>query len=207
VEGSGCDAWVFHSSTDDVLTTAAGWLRDAPTLEEYGERIDRWVDYYRSEGIDAVAYGAIVLRRRSDADVWVRASSFPQAGLAPAGAHLERLFAAQDELAANGDLELDRTVVLVDRLSLEHELGRREGHWKTTGVTLALQEGLGFRAGLDGTTAEIVRQLDTPRPLRAVFEAAAGELGIRPENLEGAGLEFVRHLVELGFATLQPADS
>ena len=188
----GCDAWVFHGSTDDPLTTAGGWLRHAPSLEELGERIDRWVEYYRSEGIGGVAYGAVVMRRRSDGDVWVRAASFPQAGIAPAGAHLERLFAAQDELAAINDAALlDRTVALVDRLSLEHALGREDGGWTTSTITLALQEGLGFRAGLDRTTTEIVRRLDPPRPLRAVLGDAAAELGVRSVGA-GAGRSRVR---------------
>ena len=205
VEGTGCDAWVFHASTDDPLTTAGGWLRDAATPEDYGERIDRWVDYYRSEGIVAVAYGAVVMRRRSDADVWVRATSFPQAGIAPASDHLERLFTSQDELSAIGDAELlDRTVALVDRLSLEHALGREDGGWTTSTIAIALQEGLGFRAGLDQTTAEIVRRLDPPRPLRAVLGDVAAELGVNQAALAEAGSEFARNLLELGFAVLQP---
>ena len=44
---------------------AAAWNRDAPSPAEYTERIERWLDYFRREGIEAIAYGAIVMRRRS----------------------------------------------------------------------------------------------------------------------------------------------
>ena len=106
LEGSGCDAWILHSSTDDALATAAGWHRDAATADEYGERIDRWLDYYRREGIGAVSYGAIVMRRRVGGGNWVRSTRLPSGRVGPADAHLRRLFAAQDALA---DLTRRRT--------------------------------------------------------------------------------------------------
>ena len=32
--GSGCDAWILHTGTDDALSAAAGWNRTAGSPEE-----------------------------------------------------------------------------------------------------------------------------------------------------------------------------
>src|SRR6266567_4869482 len=78
VSGLGCDAWLLHYLTEDPLTQAGKWNQPliAESLETYGAALDRWTDYYRREGIDQIAFGAVVLRRRSGADNWVRADSF-----------------------------------------------------------------------------------------------------------------------------------
>jgi hypothetical protein len=204
LEGSGCDTWILHSSTDDALATAAGWHRDAATADEYGERIDRWLDYYRREGIAAVSYGAIVMRRRVGGGNWVRSTRLPSGRVGPADAHLRRLFAAQDALAdlTADDALLDRRLALVDRVALEQELAVHGGQWAPRSITLVLEEGIGFRAGLDRTTTAIVRRLDGARTLREILLDAAAELNVPVADLEQAGAALARQLLELGFAVL-----
>src|SRR4029077_5460930 len=73
LEDNGCDAWLLHYRTDDPLTTAANWnehLAQDPT--RYGETVDRWVAYYRSIGAGGIAFGSVVLRRRSGGTNWLR---------------------------------------------------------------------------------------------------------------------------------------
>jgi len=78
VDGSGCDAWLLHYRTSDPVAHAAGWLR--PLAESgpdaYAAALDRWLEHLRRLGIGAVAYGAVVLRRRAGAN-WVRADPLP----------------------------------------------------------------------------------------------------------------------------------
>ena len=63
--GSGCDAWILHTTTDDPLSNAAAWTRAAAeSPEAFGAALDRWTASYRELGIESVAYGALVLRRR-----------------------------------------------------------------------------------------------------------------------------------------------
>ena len=66
VEGSGCDAWLLHYRTSDPVAHAAGWLRPLgeSDLESYVESLDRWLEYLHRLRIDAIGYGAVVLRRR-----------------------------------------------------------------------------------------------------------------------------------------------
>ena len=64
--GTGCDAWILHTAVEDPLTAAAAWNGDLAGDEvRYGQAIDRWLEYFRGEAIEAIAYGAIVLRRRA----------------------------------------------------------------------------------------------------------------------------------------------
>lgn len=207
LEGAQCDAWIFHSSTDDALATAAAWHRDAPTDEEYGMRIDRWLEYYRREGIAAISYGAVVLRRRSGGTAWVRSTELPPGRVGPADAHLRRLFAAQDVLGGltADDALLDCRVALVDRVAIEQELAVDQGRWTARSITLVLEDGIGLRAGLDRTTTAIVRRLVGERSLREVLAEAAAELEVPAVDLEQAGVALARQLLELGFVVADDA--
>ena len=92
LDGAGCDAWILHSTTDDPLSNAAAWTREAgETPAAFGAALDRWTAYYREVGIEAVAYGALVLRRRDGRDLEPRrepAAPAARARLEPAPAHV-----------------------------------------------------------------------------------------------------------------------
>jgi Methyltransferase small domain len=113
VREAGCDAWLLHYRTDDPLAHAAGWLR-ASTPEEHEAALDRWLDYLRRQEIEAVGYGAVVLRRRSGEPNWVRTDEIPIDRLEPATEHTLRVFAAEDYLAAM----TDESALLEERFAL-----------------------------------------------------------------------------------------
>jgi SAM-dependent methyltransferase len=207
VEGSGCDAIIVHTSSEDALTTAAAWNRDErDDPDAYAQRLDEWIAYYRQEGIEAIAYGAIVLRRTGRTP-WVQELRLPPGRLAPASAHLERVLAAKDA----------RTAGLWDRLPDVHlalapaagvELTHRfaDGAWQAESPVLALADGLGFRAELDGATLAIVQRLDGSRPLADVLREVAADSGRDAGRVTEAGVALARRLLELGFATVQDID-
>src|SRR5688572_32016445 len=88
LDGSGCDAWILHTMTDDPLSNAAAWTRDAGDSDEaFAAALDRWTAYYRELGIERLAYGVLVLRRR-DGENWTRGASLPPRALEPAGNQL-----------------------------------------------------------------------------------------------------------------------
>ena len=202
LEGGGCDAWIVHTSLDDPLTTAAAWNRESSS-DELAERLDRWLAYYGELKIDAVGYGAFVLRRRDGAN-WVRTCVVPRSGIHRAGAHLERLFAAQDLLAATDDLG-ERRFRLHDDVTLEHSLKPTDDAWSLVGAELVLTDGFPFRAGLDEATSAVVRHLNPSRTLDEILAAAAAELGADADRFRTAGVEFVRQLLELGYVV--PAET
>jgi hypothetical protein len=115
-----------------------------------------------------------------------------------------RVFAAEDYLAALDDERalLDERFELVEAHRLEQELVCREGRFEVQSQTLALTEGLAFRAGLDRSTAMLLPHFDARKPLRDVLGAAAADLEVGPNDRErytAAALAVVRRLFELGF--------
>jgi hypothetical protein len=200
VSATGCDAWILHTRTDDALQAAASWNRDSSTPGEYTERIERWLDYYRREGIDAIAYGAIVLRRR-DGENWVRAEQLPHRPLGPAGPQLERLFAAQDYLAGIPDdaALLSSTLSVADGTTLQQTLASADGTWRVAEAELRLGPGLDFAAGLDEHAARIVQALDGRRPLGDVLDELADTAGLAVGDYRTAGAALVRRMTSLGF--------
>jgi hypothetical protein len=185
LEGSGCDAWLLHTATDDPLMSAASWNRDIAADEErYAAQIDRWVDWYRSEGIAAIAYGALILHRRGGEN-WRRSAHLPAAGVKPASDHLLRLFALRDVAA-------DTVLLPAPDATMRHTLEPHDGTWVVTGTELALQGGLAFTAALDGPSSALVSALDG----RTIHEVAEDRFGA--ERVAGA-VQLARHLAELGF--------
>ena len=185
VIGTGCDAWLLHYRTDDPLTHAAGWLRPlATSTHEYEAALERWLDSFRQLEIEAVGYGAIVLRRRSEAANWVRVDEIPIERLEPATEHTLRVFAAEDLLATLPDASalLEERFELVAAHRLEQELVCRDGRFDVESQTLALTEGLAFRAGLDRSTAMLLPHFAAGRRLADVLAAAASDLDVEADD-------------------------
>jgi hypothetical protein len=200
--GSGCDAWVFHTATEEVLETAAAWNLDLePDEDAYAAAIDRWLGYFRAEGIERIAYGAFVLRRREGA-TWFRGHELPERERGEAGDHLLRLF-------ANGDLleRLDDEALLGARLGLVPEavLETRTRPGGDGEYALALAGGIPFVAELDRITAALVRALDGSQPFAAVLAELAAATDTPPGRMREPGLRVARELLELGFATVRDA--
>lgn len=211
VAGLGCDAWLLHYRTNDPLSHAAGWLRplaeDDPAAFEVA--IDRWLGYCAERSIEAIGFGAVVLRRRSAAHNWTRAEALPLDTLEPASAHIQRVFAGNDCLdALPGDRGLlDVRLKLTDHHRIRQSLTCDEGRFQVTATAVELTDGLGFSVGLDRYTTLLVAHLDGSRPLlRAAEDTAAGvELTeAAREQFVPASLPAVRRLLELGFLEVVP---
>jgi Methyltransferase small domain len=206
VRGSGCDAWLLHYRTDDPLSHAAGWLGPlaAGPEEEHEAALDRWLEHLGREEIEAIGYGAVVLRRRGGDANWVRLDEIPIDRLEPATDHTLRVFAAETHLATLADDRalLDERFRLVDAHRLEQELVCRDGRFEVESQTLALTEGLAFRAGLDRSTVMLLPHFGVDTPLRDVLSAAAGDLEVPAadrERFTAAAIAVVRRLYGLGF--------
>jgi SAM-dependent methyltransferase len=97
IEGSGCDALLLKYSTLDPVAYAAQWNSlAAQGSEVLLAAVDRWLDYYRAEQIEAISEVMVVLRRRSGPGNWVRAIEVPTSPTRSAGDHVLRLFEARD---------------------------------------------------------------------------------------------------------------
>jgi hypothetical protein len=223
LDGSACDAWILHTTTDDPLSNAAAWTRDAAeSPEAFGAALDRWTASYRELGIEAVAYGALVLRRReagragaaakrtpsgisaragsaradsAPAHNWSRGASLPPRALEPASAHLLRMFAGVDAAAAGDEALLALRLSLAPAARFEQVVAPSEG-WTVTSASLQLEEGLGFRAEVDEPTLRLLRALDGTRTAREAVVATLGEDALADATA------ILRGMLETGFLEL-----
>jgi methylase of polypeptide subunit release factors len=205
IDGSGCDCWLLLGAERDPLTHAALWNEELKgESEAYAETLDRWVAYLENLGAKAVLEGAAILRRRAGRRNWFRADRIPPGRPEPASEHVQRVLRSQSylsELADDAAL-LDERLHLVERARIEQELHCRDGGYVVDSMTLVLDEGLGFRAGLDQRTAVLVPLLDGTHPVRESIDAAANGLALGPDDREAftrGALGVVREMLELGF--------
>ena len=201
LEGSGCDGFLLHTSTDDPLETATVWNRDLlDRPDDYAEALDRWLAYYRELGIEHLGYACLVLRRRVDGrDGWLEAQQLPRAALRPAGRHVRRLFEMHDQLSAIGsdDVLLDRRLRVVDDAVVTQDTRFEGGRWRAENLTLRLENGLPFSAELDPPTARLIRELDGSRTLAEALTAA-----LDSDATRATGLSLARRMLEIGFLEL-----
>jgi hypothetical protein len=183
VAGSGCDVLVLHTGSDEPLSIAAQWNRGSRSdPDAYAAAIDRWLEYFNAEGIPQIAFGCVVLRRRSvapggDRENWIRATRMPAARLQAAGTHLEQIFAAHDFLASLEDDRrlLDERLVVNENVALEQELRPTDEGWALRDSSLSLTEGMRFSAGLDDVTTALVYGLCVPTSIREALPHPSGE--------------------------------
>ena len=202
VAGSGCDAWLLHDDTVDPLTHAGAWLRHEARgdSDAHAAALDRWLAYFERLGIEMIAVGAVILRRRNGAN-WVLADELSSDRLGQASDHILRVFAAQDFLTSTRDEQalLAESLALDEHAQLEQRVAYRDGGWNADEIAVTLRDGLGFRATLDGTTGGMLAALDGRRTLGQVAGDLARLQGVSPEEAERALLPVARQMLVTGF--------
>jgi methylase of polypeptide subunit release factors len=202
-EGLPCDVWLLHYLTEDPLTQASKWNRILAMegAETYATAIDRWLAYYREHAIDRIAFGAVIMRRRSQGTPWLRVDTV-HASRGSAGL-VSRIFEAEDFLhGPHADRLVEERLTLVPNHELRQRLVARDGAWQLDESTLTLTEGLGFRGGLDVATAQVLQHLDGRHTVREAVDQACAELGFNEDDrraLADASTAMARRLFELGF--------
>ena len=203
VEGSGCDALIVHTGSDEPLSIAAQWNRDSRSdAEAYAAAIDRWLDYFAAEKIEQIAFGCVVLRRRTataDRPNWIRATRMPTLRLEPAGAQLEQIFSAHDFLAGLEDERalLDQRLTVAESVALEQELRLGSDGWGLREATVAIRSGMRFSAGLDDVTTTLVLGLDGTRTVREALPDPSERRS--QDELDEIGVRVARQMLEVGF--------
>jgi methylase of polypeptide subunit release factors len=212
VAGTGCDVWILHQATQPSLNHAASWHQPlaARDLRAYDEGVQRWTDYTSGLGFDAIAYGAVILRRREGAN-WIRSEEMPEPDSSPAGEQLVRMTAAQDMLAGLTDRRalLDARFSLVAGHRLDQTLRCTNGSYSIERAVLQVTDGLPFRANVDAFNAYLLTRLDGTRTLREAIGdtvQAAPMRGMEADEIETATLRSVRRMLELGFIEFKGAD-
>jgi SAM-dependent methyltransferase len=206
-EGIGCDAWVLHSESQDPLSYAARWLTRTGG-PEYGRALDRWIEYDRELGAQAIVTGAVVLRRRSGPG-WFRAEHVPGARSDDATAHLLRMFANQDYLHGVRD---DRMLLggryrLAPEHRVEQTLAFRGEGYEVERILLSFERGLAFVGSLDAFGLRVLSGCDGRTTLDELVQRAARAMDVEVTEVVPVAVAIVRQMLSLGFLEIPDGPS
>jgi SAM-dependent methyltransferase len=200
VDGGGCDAILLRYATHEPLDYAAAWNRPyRGNPELYGAAIERWTSYFDRLGVEAISWGALIMRRREGGN-WFFPYSSTTDRVTGASEQLLRLVEAQDflETARPEDL-LACALEVVPEHRIEQTIRLRDGAEAIERNVLRLDNGLRFEVSIDASTERVLALLDGRRPLGEVLAEAAVEADAPLESFVESALPVIRRLLELGF--------
>ncbi len=200
----GCDAIVLLHGIEDPLAYAVRWNGRAQYVApaEFSPLIGRWLEYDRAEGIEAIASGAVVLRRRAGAN-WTHRLELDCEPRGSGGPQLSTLLAAIDYLTgANGDEILDDAFRLTAPHRLDQSLALRDGEYVVRPATLVLDETLGTDVMVELDLIPLVLRLDGSQTLREIVAEIAAGTGAEASALARRAIDLIRTMLERG--VLQP---
>jgi hypothetical protein len=199
IEGSGCDAWVVQREVADPAEYVELWLKDAGLhgAPDYAERYDAWLSWFEEQGVEAVGFGWLNLRR-TDREPVLRFEEWPYEVEQPLGR----------EVAAWGrrvDLErsLDDEALLATRLfarsDVRQETVGEPGAEDPERIVLRQQRGLRRARTADTMEAALVGACDGDLTVGAILDALSTLLERDPAEVRSTYLPVVRELLAEGF--------
>lgn len=191
-DGTGCDGWVVQrelAAPEDYVTA---WLRDTDEGPRFDELFDRWTASL--QGVEAIAFGVLAMRRTGRERVALEAVEQP---VAPTwGEQVPARFAAMDLLER--DLR-DLRLRLRDDVRLHQVAHRTEEGWLADTQLLQQERGLRARGAVDVYGATLLAGCDGTRTLGELLAVLALSAGIAEEDAAEQVLPVVVQLVEQGF--------
>jgi SAM-dependent methyltransferase len=206
-EDSGCDVWIIQTISMDPAEYAQHWLGqvDLSSKDQFTERFDRWMAYYDRQGIEAIDFGLINLRRRTAGRNWILFDTDRRLNH-PNGKGISVGFAARDLIAGIEDVPtwLSLRLRCQPELRLSQRLEPAESGWTVAGADCVLGDGLRFEGEVDPVVFHLLTLCRGREPLSVVLPQVAARVGKDPEAFLPDGLRTARNLVEQGF--LWPID-
>jgi hypothetical protein len=202
LDARGCDVLALLHHVEDPLTYAARWLRVEWLAHpnEYGPALDRWLSYYRACGIDAIASGAVVVRKRRGVN-WFQGFSDGAEMHGFSGEQLHRLLRIQDYC-----IDQLRTAeeILDCRLELQHHqleqvVHFERGRYVLHAALLRLLENIPFPTAIDGFGIQLLAKCDGRQTLREVLCDMAAQHDVKVDDMISPAVASIRNLIERGF--------
>ena len=198
----GCDVLALMPEVNDPITYAARWLRAdwASHPDEYRQALDRWLSYYRACGIEAIAAGGVVVRKRSGRN-WFEEFSIGADTDGFCGEQLHQLMRIQDYCADHLQTAAD---LLECRLELrDHTLEQvrrfERGRYDLHASLLRVPGNLAFPTSIDSFGIQLLSSCNGRRTLREVLADVAAQHDLDVDNVIGPALASVRLLLARGF--------
>jgi hypothetical protein len=202
-DGTGCDVLVYGGETQDASGYATTWIQDTESggPDRFAQTYDRWMRFFEQEGIEAVTYGILMLRRAGGRRNWTCLEQTPDQFAGPCGDAVVQRFQVQDFLETLPDDRalLDTTFRLAPEARLEQQYSLTTDGLAAVAFRMLLLKGLVFETEVDARVVELVVRCDGRRPLRAVFEEIAASRGADLDALIPGGLVLVRQMLRRGY--------
>ena len=191
-----CDLYVVQREVVDPSAYVELWLKDAGQhgTREYVDRYDTWLSWFEEQGIEAVGFGWINLRRSGAADPARELLDWPydvEQPIAPA---------LLDWVRA-GDVRVDLDSHLRVRPDVQQETQGAPGAEDPETVVLRQQRGLRRARRADTVEAALVGACDGDLSVGQILDALAQLLDLDAAQTRTTYLPAVRELVAEGFLT------
>ncbi|SPD72773.1 putative Methyltransferase small [uncultured Desulfobacterium sp.] len=201
--GSGCDVWVMRSETHDAANYASKWIRHTEMYEsgQYSERFNKWMEYYKGQGIDAVSAGTITMRRSGKHPNWFRGDDSPEKMLGPSGDHVMRGFEQRDflETVQDDDALLNSRLSVASDVCLERQSSPSTDGWIDNIIMIHMTKGLAYSANIDPFIANLLIGCNGKQQLRDLMNNMAASLSADPKDIRPAFCTIARGLIEKGY--------
>lgn len=206
------DAAILHFASYAARGYAFKWLEETGTPREQMTRdmMNTWMTHYAALGIDAVAFGAILIRRCLIGQtplIHCESIDNPAKG-APCADTLLRTLAGVRSLSDLHSAAHDAIGAWRPRLTHDAVLTRllspMGGAWRADRILLTQRGGLPREVGLDGVTADLLAMLDGTRSVDDAGRRVARSHGLSdsPDDATRRAREVVGGLAKLGYFDL-----
>jgi protein-L-isoaspartate O-methyltransferase len=188
----GCDAYVVQREVVDPAAYVELWLKDAGLhgAVDYLIRYDTWLSWFEDQGIEAIGFGWINLRRSGGSAreflSWPYAVEQP---IAP----------AIRDWAAAADVAVDLDSHLIARGDVRQETVGSPGAEDPETVVLRQQRGLRRARQVDTVEAALVGACDGELSVGQILDAVAQLIDLDPARARETYLPSIRELVAEGF--------
>ncbi len=203
------DAAVLHFGSYAARAYAFKWLEETGTPRDLITRdmMARWMDYYAKLSIDAVAFGAIMIRRCLDGQtpiIHCENMDNPAKG-APCADTLVRTLAGVRTLTELNSISDDalgasRPKLTSDAL-LTRTLSPMGAAWRADRIILSQRGGIPREVAIDAVTADLLATLDATRSVDDAGRRVARSHGLSDSPAEATrrAREVVAGLSRLGY--------
>lgn len=200
MSGTGCDAWVLQRDVVDPPTYVEMWLADAGLrgTPQYRERYDTWLSWFADEGIEAVGFGWLNLRRTDHAEPIVRTEDWPHEIEQPVGPHIAAWMHAGDGVRVSDDDLMGAVLVQADLVQEEQS---SPGAAEADRIVVRQRGGLRRARQVDTVEAGLVGACDGELSVGQILDALAHLLERDAGELRAAYAEPVRSLLLDGYLT------
>ncbi|HEU4677013.1 MAG TPA: methyltransferase, partial [Motilibacteraceae bacterium] len=206
----GVDAWVVQREVQDPAEYVALWLRDSGDTggASYVELYDAWLAAFEAEGVQAVGFGWVSLRRTGSAFPVQRLEEWPHPVEQPVGPAVLDAFDRWDRLRRL-DPAGDGTGLAGERLAVAPDVVQETlgepGAEDPEHVVLRQQRGLRRAEKVDTALAGLVGACDGTAPLGVLVDAVCTVLELDPTTAAPPLLAAARDLAADGL--LLPTDA